>query len=202
MEEYLTKNSMDCFDFTSNYIFCRPRRYWKKFFIYRLRYFRNFIQAKKQINYHKTYCRGRGKLRLFALGTFEDKVAPYLLPLYDSIGKAIGYDGPQRERIDTCLEIAPLAFLRGRTFENAVCILDEAQNATAAQLKMFLTRMGENSVLVINGDPTQSDIRSDESALLNVVAKLETVGDIAIVKFDKSAIVRHPLVAKILDKLE
>lgn len=134
-------------------------------------------------------------------GTFEEKVHPYMLPIYDCIGKLVGYEGNERERIDKCLEKAPLAYLRGRTFDNAVAVFDEAQNASYMQLKLFLTRMGENCKLVITGDPKQSDLRG-EVALMEVVKKLESEPGIGIVEFKSNSIVRHPLVGRILEKLE
>jgi phosphate starvation-inducible PhoH-like protein len=136
----------------------------------------------------------------FLPGTFDEKVNPYMLPLYDCIGKLVGYEGPQRERIDRALEIAPLAYMRGRTFDNAVCIFDEAQNASLMQLKLFLTRFGENSKIIVTGDPLQSDLRGPV-ALVEVVEKLKQVQGIGVIEFNNSSIVRHPLVGKILERL-
>lgn len=134
-------------------------------------------------------------------GTFEEKLDPYMRPLYDCIGDLVGYDGPQREVINRSIEIAPLAYLRGRTLNNSVCILDEAQNATKAQLKLFLTRFGANSKVIVTGDPCQSDLRGDV-ALMDVVRRLEGVQGVGVVQFQNNSIVRHPLVAAILEKLE
>lgn len=136
----------------------------------------------------------------FLPGTFEEKVNPYMLPLYDCIGKLAGWEGPEREKIDRSMEIAPLAYLRGRTFDDAVCIFDEAQNASYMQLKLFLTRFGENSKIIITGDPSQSDLRG-EVALSGVVDKLKDEPGIGIVEFNNSNIVRHPLVGRILERL-
>jgi len=136
----------------------------------------------------------------FLPGTFEEKVNPYMLPLFDCIGKLVGWEGPQREKIDRSLEIAPVAYLRGRTFDHSVCIFDEAQNATATQLKLFLTRFGENSKIIVTGDPNQSDLHGPV-ALVEIVNKLQAVPGIGIIEFNNSNIVRHPLVATILEKL-
>lgn len=134
-------------------------------------------------------------------GTFEEKVHPYMLPIYDCVGKLVGYEGNERERIDRCLEKAPLAYLRGRTFDNAIAVFDEAQNASYMQLKLFLTRMGENCKMIITGDPRQSDLRG-EVALVEVVKKLESEPGIGIIEFKANSIVRHPIVGRILEKLE
>lgn len=137
----------------------------------------------------------------FLPGEFEEKVHPYMMPLYDCIDQMIGPDGPWRERIDNCVEVAPLAFMRGRTFSNSICIFDEAQNASYLQLKLFLTRFGENSKIIITGDPTQSDIGS-KVALVDVVQKLRNINGIGILEFKNDSIVRHSLVGKIIERLE
>jgi len=134
-------------------------------------------------------------------GTFEEKVNPYMMPLFDAMDKLVGREGPYREKILQSTEIAPLAYLRGRTFENAVCIFDEAQNASFAQLKLFLTRFGENAKVIVTGDPRQSDLRGPV-ALTKVVDKLKEVSGIGMVEFKANSIVRHALVGKILEKLE
>ncbi len=136
----------------------------------------------------------------FLPGTFEEKVNPYMMPMYDCITKMVGKEGPDKERVYNALEVAPLAYLRGRTFENAVCIFDEAQNASYMQLKLFLSRFGENSRVIVNGDPEQSDLRGDV-ALVEVVKRLETEPGIGIVEFKACSIVRHPLIGRILDRL-
>lgn len=135
-------------------------------------------------------------------GTFEEKVDPYMRPIFDCIDKLCGGDKLQKEKILQAIEIVPLCYMRGRSFDNAICILDEAQNASIMQLKLFLTRFGEDSKIVITGDPHQSDIPSDSVALSNVVNKLESIPGIGIVRFSPDSIVRHPLITKILDKLE
>lgn len=135
-------------------------------------------------------------------GTFEEKVHPYMMPIYDCISRLVGYDGPQREFINRSLEVAPLAYLRGRTFHDSVIILDEAQNTTDMQLKMFLSRFAETSKIIVTGDPEQSDVRwQGEIPLLNAVRRVETLEGVGIVNFQPSGIVRHPLVGKILARL-
>jgi phosphate starvation-inducible PhoH-like protein len=134
-------------------------------------------------------------------GDFQEKVNPYMMPLYDSIKKLVGEDNPQRDVITAASEVAPLAYLRGRTFDNSVCILDEAQNCSLMQLKLFLTRFGEDSKIIITGDPTQSDLGGTTCALSDVIYRLENVPGVGIVKFENDSIVRHPLIGKILDRL-
>jgi phosphate starvation-inducible PhoH-like protein len=134
-------------------------------------------------------------------GSFEEKVNPYMLPLFDCMKKLVGASGLHHDLVATSLEIAPLAYMRGRSFSHSVCIFDEAQNATFAQLKLFLSRMDENSKMIITGDPEQSDLGS-ASGLVDVLARLQGVPGIGVVKFEKDSIVRHPLVAAILEKLE
>lgn len=135
-------------------------------------------------------------------GSFEEKVNPYMLPLYDCLKKLGGDSGPQKEIITEAVEVAPLAYMRGRTFDDAVCIFDEAQNATKSQLKLFLSRFGKNSKIIVTGDPQQSDLRQADVPLVDVMRRLETVPGIEIVTFKKDSIVRHPLVAEILERLE
>ena len=135
----------------------------------------------------------------FLPGDLKDKVDPYLRPLYDALQDMLP-DGKLQQRIESGqIEIAPLAYMRGRTLTNACAILDEAQNTTPTQMKMFLTRLGENSRMVVTGDPTQSDLPSGApSGLADAAAKLEGVPDIGFVRFDKSDVVRHPLVSQII----
>jgi phosphate starvation-inducible protein PhoH and related proteins len=137
----------------------------------------------------------------FLPGTFEEKVDPYMAPIYDCMDKLIGREGPHRERVIHNTEVAPLAYLRGRTFSDAVCIFDEAQNASMKQLKLFLTRFSEGSKIIITGDPSQSDLPSSTVALSEVVRKLSDVVGIGIVEFKNNSIVRHPLVGQIIDRL-
>lgn len=138
----------------------------------------------------------------FLPGTFDEKVMPYMLPMYDCLQKCVGVEGPQRELIDRSLEVAPIAYMRGRTFDDSICIFDEAQNATAAQLKLFMTRFGVNSKIIITGDPKQSDLRYQDQSLMSVVKKLEDLPGVGVINFKASSIVRHPLIASILERLE
>ncbi len=130
----------------------------------------------------------------FLPGDMKEKVDPYLRPLYDSL-----YDLFDFEKIQRMIEIAPLAFMRGRTLKNSFAILDEAQNATDTQIKMFLTRIGENSKIVVNGDPTQIDLPNKSmSGLVRSKELLGHLNEISVVDFDHSDVVRHPLVSKIV----
>lgn len=134
-------------------------------------------------------------------GTFSEKVDPYMMPLYDCIQKLVPGEGGWAKLIQDNSEVAPLAYLRGRTFDKSVCILDEAQNCTWGQLLLYLTRLGESSKLIITGDPAQSDIGRD-SALMDVVHRLEGVEGIGMVRFTEEHIVRHRLVSEILKRLQ
>ena len=139
----------------------------------------------------------------FLPGDMEMKVDPYMMPVYDCIDKCVGANGVQREMVNRSLRKSPLAYMRGVTFDDSVCIFDEAQNATKNQLKMFLTRFGENSKVIITGDPKQSDLRNVFGVpLMDVVTRLETVSGVGVVYFKENSVVRHPLVVKILEKLE
>ena len=135
----------------------------------------------------------------FLPGDMKDKIDPYLRPLYDSLYDLLDYDKIQRKIESGEIEIAPLAFMRGRTLKNSFAILDEAQNATDVQIKMFLTRIGENSKIVINGDPSQIDLPNKKlSGLTRAKKLLGHLKEISIVDFDHSDVVRHPLVSKIV----
>lgn len=138
----------------------------------------------------------------FLPGSFEEKVAPYMMPMYDCIERCVGREGPQRDIINKAIEIAPIAYCRGRTFHDSVCIFDEAQNATKMQIKLFLTRFGQNSKVIVTGDPNQSDIRGGEKTLIEIVNKLKDIKGISAIHFNNDSIVRHPLIAEILNKLE
>ncbi len=135
----------------------------------------------------------------FLPGDMKEKVDPYLRPLYDALYELFGAEKIDK-KIDTGeIEIAPLAFMRGRTLKNCFAILDEAQNATETQIKMFLTRIGENSKLVVNGDPSQIDlINKSQSGLVKSKDILKDIEEIKIIEFDHSDVVRHPLVSKII----
>jgi len=139
----------------------------------------------------------------FLPGDLKEKVDPYLRPLYDALQDMLP-EGKLQTRIEQgMIEIAPLAFMRGRTLSHAFIILDEAQNTTPSQMKMFLTRLGEGSRMVVTGDPTQIDLPSGApSGLADAVAKLQGIGEVATVRFDRSDVVRHPLVTKIVEAYE
>jgi len=135
----------------------------------------------------------------FLPGDMKEKVDPYLRPLYDSLYDLFDYEKIQKMIEIGDIEIAPLAFMRGRTLRNSFAILDEAQNATDTQIKMFLTRIGENSKIVINGDPSQIDLPHRGMSGLNKAKKLlGHLNEISVVDFDHSDVVRHPLVSKIV----
>ena len=135
----------------------------------------------------------------FLPGDMKEKVDPYLRPLYDSLYDLLDFEKIQKKIEVGDIEIAPLAFMRGRTLKNAVAILDEAQNATDTQIKMFLTRIGENSKIIINGDPSQIDLPNKMLSGLNRSKKLlNHLNEISVVDFDHTDVVRHPLVSKIV----
>jgi phosphate starvation-inducible PhoH-like protein len=139
----------------------------------------------------------------FLPGDMKEKVDPYLRPLYDAL-----YDMMRPEHVERCItsgiiEVAPLAFMRGRTLANAVVILDEAQNTTAMQMKMFLTRLGENSKMIVTGDPSQVDLpRGETSGLVEAVRLLEAVEGVHISRFNDRDVVRHALVGRIVRAYE
>ena len=135
----------------------------------------------------------------FLPGDMREKVDPYLRPLYDSLYDLLDFEKIQKKIEVGDIEIAPLAFMRGRTLKNSFAILDEAQNATDTQIKMFLTRIGENSKIVINGDPSQIDLPNKTFSGLNRSKKLlGHLKEISVVDFDHTDVVRHPLVSKIV----
>jgi len=135
----------------------------------------------------------------FLPGDMKEKVDPYLRPLYDALYELFGFEKIDKKIETGEIEIAPLAFMRGRTLKNCFAILDEAQNATETQIKMFLTRIGENSKLVVNGDPTQVDlINKSHSGLIKSKKILDDIKEIKIIEFDHTDVVRHPLVSKII----
>ena len=135
----------------------------------------------------------------FLPGDMKDKVDPYLRPLYDSLYDLLDYEKIQKKIEIGDIEIAPVAFMRGRTLKNSFAILDEAQNATDTQIKMFLTRIGENSKIVVNGDSSQIDlINKNHSGLLRSKDLLKNLNEISVVDFNHNDVVRHPLVTKIV----
>jgi phosphate starvation-inducible PhoH-like protein len=139
----------------------------------------------------------------FLPGDMKDKVDPYLRPLYDALYDTLPAEQVERRIASGEIEIAPLAFMRGRTLANAFIILDEAQNTSAAQMKMFLTRFGENSRMVICGDPKQVDLPvPGASGLADAVNKLEGIEGIATVRFGAADVVRHPIVGRIVEAYE
>jgi len=135
----------------------------------------------------------------FLPGDMKEKVDPYLRPLYDSLYDLLDFEKIQKRIEIGDIEIAPIAFMRGRTLKNSFAILDEAQNATDTQIKMFLTRIGENSKIIINGDPSQIDLPNKNLSGLNRSKRLlGHLKEISVVDFDHSDVVRHPLVSKIV----
>lgn len=134
----------------------------------------------------------------FLPGDFREKLDPYMRPLYDALGEVLD-DATVTKYLDRgTIEIAPLAYMRGRTLAHAFVILDEAQNATPGQLKMFLTRLGGQSRMVVVGDVTQIDLTGAPSGMIDAVQRLRPVEDVAVVALDESDVVRHPLVTRIV----
>ena len=132
-------------------------------------------------------------------GTADDKLHPFLIPILDCLDECAGKQGQDRTRINEVLEFAPLAFMRGRSFNWSIGLLDEAQNSTMEQLKLFLTRIGKKSKLVISGDPHQSDLRT--SGLMHIVDRLKDIEGVGICRLPEAAQVRHPVINKILEKI-
>lgn len=139
----------------------------------------------------------------FLPGDLKEKVDPYLRPLYDALYDMLGVEAVSQLIEKQVIEIAPLAYMRGRTLENAFIILDEAQNATIDQLKMFLTRLGFNSKMIVTGDISQVDLPNSKRSGLKVSANLlKGLPEVGYIVFDRFDVVRHPLVAKIIEKFE
>lgn len=137
----------------------------------------------------------------FLPGDLKEKVDPYLRPLYDALYDMLGVEGTNALIEKQVVEIAPLAYMRGRTLENAIIILDEAQNATVDQLKMFLTRLGFHSKMIVTGDCSQVDLPSSKRSGLKIAAEmLKDLKEVSVVEFDTFDVVRHPLVGKIIEK--
>lgn len=134
----------------------------------------------------------------FLPGDLNEKLAPYLRPLYDALGERLGGKRLNKYLQDGTIEIAPVAYMRGRTLNNAFIVVDEAQNCTYGQIKMLLTRLGWHSTMVVTGDPEQTDLLPGISGLADITAKLETLDDIGVVRMMDQDIVRHPLVASML----
>lgn len=136
----------------------------------------------------------------FLPGDLKEKVDPYLIPLYDCLNEMLGFEQVEKYIEKKIIEIAPLAYMRGRTLDNAFVILDEAQNTTSNQMKMFLTRLGFHSKMVITGDPSQVDLPSKiTSGLMEAVYKCKDIEEIGVIQLQSSDVVRNPIVAKIID---
>jgi phosphate starvation-inducible PhoH-like protein len=131
-------------------------------------------------------------------GDMEDKLAPYLRPLYDALSDRLSMKRVRSLMAEGAIEIAPVGYMRGRTLNNAFVVIDEAQNCTYVQLKMLLTRLGWSSTMVVTGDPQQSDLLPTVSGLADVAGRLEAVPSIAVVRLTDRDIVRHPLVGEML----
>ncbi|WP_374443413.1 PhoH family protein [Stella sp.] len=134
-------------------------------------------------------------------GDLHEKLAPYLRPLYDALNDRMGAKRVRQLIADGTIEIAPIAYMRGRTLNNCFVVIDEAQNCTYGQIKMLLTRLGWHSTMVLTGDPDQSDLLDGISGMAEVARRLSTVPGIAVVRLDEHDIVRHPLVAEMLTVL-
>ncbi|PLR28096.1 phosphate starvation-inducible protein PhoH [Caulobacter zeae] len=134
-------------------------------------------------------------------GDMEDKLAPYLRPLYDALTDRLSVKRMRALMAEGAIEIAPVGFMRGRTLNNAFVVIDEAQNCTYMQLKMLLTRLGWHSTMVVTGDPNQSDLLPGISGLGDVADRFEQMSNIAVVRLEDRDIVRHPLVAEMLGVL-
>jgi phosphate starvation-inducible protein PhoH and related proteins len=137
----------------------------------------------------------------FLPGDLQDKLAPYLRPLYDALAERIGGKRLKQFMADGAIEIAPVAYMRGRTLNNAFVVIDEAQNCTYGQIKMLLTRLGWHSSMVVTGDPDQSDLLDGLSGLADIARRLECVPGVAVVRLTEQDIVRHPLVGDMLNVL-
>ncbi len=136
----------------------------------------------------------------FLPGDMKEKIDPYLRPLYDALHDMLPGETVTKMLENGVFEVAPLAFMRGRTLANAYVVLDEAQNCTSMQMKMFLTRLGENAQMAITGDPSQVDLpRGETSGLAEAVRLLNNIKGVGIVEFTSEDVVRHPLVAKIIE---
>jgi phosphate starvation-inducible PhoH-like protein len=134
-------------------------------------------------------------------GDINDKLAPYLRPLNDALNERLGGRRVKQLMIEGAIEIAPIAYMRGRTLNNAFIVIDEAQNCTYGQIKMLLTRLGWHSTMVVTGDPDQSDLLDGLSGLADIARRLEPIADIAVIRLGDRDIVRHPLVADMLTVL-
>lgn len=137
----------------------------------------------------------------FLPGALEEKMHPYLRPLFDCLTDRLGNRRLRMLLQDGTIEIAPVGFMRGRTLNNAYVVIDEAQNCTYAQLKMLMTRLGWHSTMVITGDPEQSDLLDGMSGLADIAQRLDVLPDVGVVRLKETDVVRHPLVASMLSVL-
>jgi phosphate starvation-inducible protein PhoH and related proteins len=137
----------------------------------------------------------------FLPGDMRDKLDPYLRPLYDALNDRLGNKRLRQYLDDGTIEIAPVAFMRGRTLNNSFVLIDEAQNCTYGQLKMLLTRLGWHSTMVITGDPDQTDLLPELSGLSSIGTRLDALDDVAVVRLTDQDVVRHPLVGRMLSVL-
>jgi phosphate starvation-inducible PhoH-like protein len=140
----------------------------------------------------------------FLPGNFDEKVAPYIMPIYDQLEEIFPNEMERKTFVSSYIKIEPLAYMRGRTFNNSVCILDEAQNATYKQLKMYLTRMGYGSKMIITGDPDQIDIEKtgkNKSGLLDIIDRCSHRSSVSVIHFSNEENVRHPSVEWMLEDL-
>ena len=137
----------------------------------------------------------------FLPGDMEEKLSPYLRPLYDALTDRMSAKEVRKLMADGIIEVAPIGFMRGRTLNNAFVVIDEAQNCTYAQLKMLLTRLGWHATMVVTGDPAQSDLLPGVSGLDDIAQKLADEDDIGVVRFARGDVVRHPLVARMVEKI-
>ena len=136
----------------------------------------------------------------FLPGDLKEKVDPFLRPIYDALYEMMPYDQVEKKLANNIIEIAPIAFMRGRTLEDCFIILDEAQNTTKIQMKMFLTRLGKNSKMVVVGDNTQIDLISkNDSGLIDASKKLKNIQDIGFIELDQRDVIRHEVVRKIIN---
>ncbi len=137
----------------------------------------------------------------FLPGAMEEKLAPYLRPLYDALADRLSPKKLKAMMAEGVIEIAPIGYMRGRTLNNAFVVVDEAQNCTYGQLKMLLTRLGWNSTMVVTGDPAQTDLLPELSGLASIADKMDKLDDIGVCRLESKDIVRHPLVATMLTVL-
>ena len=139
----------------------------------------------------------------FLPGDMKEKVDPYLRPLYDALYDMLGVETVEKYIEKQIIEIAPLAYMRGRTLDNAIIILDEAQNATLTQMKMFLTRLGFGSKMIVTGDLSQIDLPNKSvSGMVEAIDLLNDIEGIKMIKFQREDVMRHPLVFKIIERYD